>query len=345
MGRQTLLWLAQITLLLGCGPDAPDALLTPRNTLLSAQSTGHWSMWSEPVNLGPVVNSRFIETGAELSPDELSLYFNSDRPGGLGGHDIWVSRRACRDCPWETPVNLGPTINSPQTDGTPALSPDGHLLFFSSSRDGGQGGEDIWVSRRTHTDDDLAWEPPVNLGPGLNTPINETSPAFLAGRGVSGHHTLYFVRWATALTDFDIYQASVTRNGESLGPAVPVAELNHPSFLDGDPTIRADGRELLFWSTRPGGEGDLDIWVATRCSVRDPWSTPQPLGPPVNTSFGGEFVPALSHDGRTLVFTGNMLRGGSFGRQDLWISTRTHVGDDHDGDECHEGGRDDEVMR
>jgi hypothetical protein len=341
----TLVSLAQITLLLGCGPDAPDTLLTPRNTLLSAHSNGHWSEWSEPVNLGPVVNSPFIETGAELSPDELSLYFNADRPGGLGGRDQWVSRRACHDCPWQAPVHLGPNLNSPQTDGTPAFSPDGHLLFFTSSRAGGQGGEDIWVSRRTNTKDDLGWGPPVNLGPGLNTPSNETSPAFLAGRGVSGHHTLYFVRWATALTEFDIYQASVTRNGEPLGPAVAVAELNHPSLLDSDPTIRGDGRELLFWSTRPGGEGDLDIWVATRCSVRDPWSTPQSLGPPVNTSFGGESVPALSRDGRTLVFSGNMLRGGSFGRMDLWMSTRTRVTDGHHDDNCGDDGREDDVVR
>ena len=323
--RRSLASLILIALLVSCGVDAPDERVAGIQAMSFANSE-----WSEPVNLGPVVNSPFIDTGAELSPDELSLYFNSDRPGGLGGPDIWVSRRACRDCPWEAPVNVGPNINSRLTDGTPAFSPDGHLLFFSSRRAGGQGGEDIWVSRRTHTDDDLGWEPPVNLGPGINTPSNETSPAFLAGRGVRGHHTLYFVRWATALTEFDIYQASVTRNGESLGPAVPVTELNHPSFLDGDPTIRADGRELMFWSTRPGGVGDLDIWVATRCSVRDPWSPPQPLGPPVNTSFGGEFVPALSRDGRTLVFTGNMLRGGSFGRQDLWMSTRTGLGNDHD---------------
>jgi len=335
-----LIPLAAFALLLACGTESSQLPSAPSASVTAHRSSAQWSEWSEPVNLGPVVNSPFRETGAELSPDELSLYFNSDRPGGLGEDDIWVSRRACRDCPWEAPVNVGPNINSPQNDGVPAFSPDGHLLFFTSRRAGGQGGEDIWVSRRTHTDDDLGWEPPVNLGPGINTPSNDLSPAFLPGRGEGGGHTLYFVRWATAVAEFDIYQASVTRDGEPLGPAVPVTELNHPSFLDGDPTIRGDGRELMFWSTRPG-VGDLDIWVATRCSVRDPWSTPQPLGPPVNTSFGGEFVPALSHDGRTLVFTGNMLRGGSFGRQDLWMSTRTRLGDD----ECDHDPRDDEVVR
>lgn len=349
----TLLSLVPLTLLVACGSEPPAPELTPGTELSASSQRGanrgdegdrgngsrRFSEWSEPVHLGPIVNSPATEAGAELAPDGLSLYFNSTRPNphcpaGPCDHDIWVSRRACRDCPWEAPVNLGPNINSPQTDGTPAFFPDGHLLFFSSSRDGGQGGEDIWVARRTDKKDDLGWGPPVNLGPGLNTPSHENGPALLPGRAEGGRHTLYFVRGATT-AGFDIYQAFVTRDGKPLGPAVPVAELNHPG-LDADPTVRADGRELFFWSTstRPGGEGDLDIWVATRCSVRDPWSTPRSIGPPVNTSFGGELSPALSRDGRTLVFSGNMLRGGSLGRMDLWMSTRTRVGDDRYDDQC-----------
>ena len=346
----TLVSQATLVLLFACGTESGQGPAAPGPSITAHRSSDQWSQWSEPVNLGPIVNSPAVETGAELSSDELSLYFNSQRPNAHCSaapcdHDIWVSRRACRECPWEVPVNLGPNINSPQIDGTPALSPDGHLLFFTSSGHGGQGGEDLWVSRRPNTNDDFGWGPPVNLGPGVNTPGNEASAAFLPGRGENGRHTLYFVRWATALAEFDIYQVSVTRNGKAVGPAAPVTELNLPGVLDGDPTIRADGREVMFWSTsaRPGGEGDLDIWVATRCSVRDPWSAPRSIGPPVNTSHGGEFVPALSHDGRTLVFTGNMLRGGSFGRQDLWMSTRTRLRDDNDDegegegyDRCHD---------
>lgn len=65
------------------------------------------SEWSEPVNLGAPVNSVSNDMNAALSPDELSIYFASTRPGGQGGADIWVSRRASFDSPWETPVNLG----------------------------------------------------------------------------------------------------------------------------------------------------------------------------------------------------------------------------------------------
>src|SRR5713101_671744 len=103
------------------------------------------SEWSEPVNLGPVVNSSGAEMNPGLSPDGLSLYFVSTRVGGLGGTDIWVSRRACDDCAWQAPVNLGSPINTADADGAPALSTDGHLLFFFSDRPGGFGQLDIYV--------------------------------------------------------------------------------------------------------------------------------------------------------------------------------------------------------
>ena len=62
--------------------------------------------WSEPVNLGPPINTEAFEGSATLSPNGLSLYFTSNRPGSLGGNDLWVSQRECADCSWEEPVNL-----------------------------------------------------------------------------------------------------------------------------------------------------------------------------------------------------------------------------------------------
>jgi len=120
---------------------------------MASSSSIAGSEWSEPVHLDAPVNSAFRELGARLSPDELSLYFGSDRPGGLGAFDIWVSRRACLECPWEAPANLCPNINSFGGDGAPALSPDGLLLFFSGAR---AGGEDIWVSRRSDPNNGLS---------------------------------------------------------------------------------------------------------------------------------------------------------------------------------------------
>lgn len=80
-----------------------------------------------------------------ISHDGLLLFFGSDRPGGSGGHDLWVTRRATTNDPWGTPVNLGPTINSSAVyDQTPNISADCSTLFFSSNRPGGVGGSDLW---------------------------------------------------------------------------------------------------------------------------------------------------------------------------------------------------------
>lgn len=321
----TLLALAQVALLVGCerGSDVPSAPQAALAADAAASDPPQFSGWSEPVHLDAPVNSPYRELGAELSPDELSLYFGSDRPdpGAQGAFDIWVSRRACRECPWEEPVNLGPNINSPGGDGSPALSRDGLLLFFSGSRSGGEGGEDIWVSRRTDPNDDLSWGPPANLGPYVNTAGNEGGPTYVPALE-GGAASLYFDRQGATLAGSDMFQVRVTRDVEALEPAAPLADLNSSS-LDLGPTLRGDGREVFFWSQRVGG---ADIWGATRRSPHDPWSAPQALGPPVNTLVGGELQPRLSWDGRTLLFSGTASRGGSLGFQDLWMSTRTPGG-------------------
>src|SRR6266704_1047693 len=72
----------------------------------------HFTGWSTPANLGTTINTTFTETGPALSKDGLSLYFYSNRPGGFGGNDIWVSQRESANDAWGTPVNLGSTVNS-----------------------------------------------------------------------------------------------------------------------------------------------------------------------------------------------------------------------------------------
>src|SRR5262245_26408176 len=89
--------------------------------LLSSSPTAapEFSDWSAAVNLGPVVNSVFNDSSPALSKDRLSLYFQSNRPGGSGGSDIWVSQRSSVGEPWGTPVNLGAVVNSIADDATP----------------------------------------------------------------------------------------------------------------------------------------------------------------------------------------------------------------------------------
>src|SRR5207237_8896544 len=89
-----------------------------------------YSDWSAPVNLGPVINSSFSDRHPAISKHGLSLYFTSDRPGGYGADDIWVSHRATVDSPWGPPLNAGPNINTGGTEYSPTFSRDGHWLFF-----------------------------------------------------------------------------------------------------------------------------------------------------------------------------------------------------------------------
>jgi hypothetical protein len=100
-------------------------------------------VWQVPENLGPLVNSPYQDQLFSLSPDGLLLvftdgYYFSDtpRPGGYGGNDMWVTRRASLSDPWQVPVNLGPKVNGPDADGEPRISPDGRTLYFRSNRSG-----------------------------------------------------------------------------------------------------------------------------------------------------------------------------------------------------------------
>jgi len=134
------------------------------------------SNWNEPENLGPVVNSVFNDGVPKLSRDGLTLFFSSDRPGGFGQRDIWVTSRPSRTEPWTAPVNLGSAVNGPGSDWCPAISPDGRLLIFQSDRPGGFGGDDFWMSTRISAS--ATWTVAVHLGPEINTPADEAKAEF-----------------------------------------------------------------------------------------------------------------------------------------------------------------------
>jgi hypothetical protein len=302
-------------LLLACGAEAPtDAdrfAVEPRFNSTAGPE------WSDPVHLGPVVNTAVRDENPTLSADGLNLYFASDRPGGVGSTDVWVTRRASHDRPWEPPVNLGSPINTPSIDGAPSLSPDGHLLFIHSNRLGTLGGNDIWVARRSGSKDEEDWKTPVNLGTDVNSADDEQGPEYVAS---DGGGALYFNRGNQTLSQSDLYRAGVKRDGRTDGPAQPITELNAQGFNDAAPTLRADAREILFWSQRPGGLGGIDIWVSTRQSANHPWSPPENAGSPLNTPVN-DLHPELTQDARTLFFSSN--RPGSIANStDLWMATR-----------------------
>jgi len=98
--------------------------------------------WSEPVNLGPIINTSTTDGSPCLSPDGLTLFFKSRWPHG--DQDLYVTRRAVKSDSWGPPVNLGPKVNTRFEDTFPCLSSDGLTLFLSSNRPGGYGSFDLW---------------------------------------------------------------------------------------------------------------------------------------------------------------------------------------------------------
>jgi hypothetical protein len=125
-------------------------------------------VWEAPEPLGPEINTKYWEGSVSLSADEKHLYFASERPGGLGGRDIYISDKM-PDGSWGKPANLGPAINTQYNDDSPFIHPDGITLFYSSEGHNSIGGYDIMYS----TQKDGKWSEPTNLGYPINTTEDE----------------------------------------------------------------------------------------------------------------------------------------------------------------------------
>jgi len=220
-------------------------------------------LWEEPMNIGPTINTTSREYHPSISLDGLTLLFASDRPGGYGSRDLWVTTRSATSEPWSEPLNLGPTVNSSVGDAGPSISADGLELFFNSPRSGGQGDGDTWVTTRTTTSD--PWAEPVNLEQGLNSPSMDGVPdissdglmIFFRSRrpGTYGSSDIWLSKRATLEDDW----------GMPVHPGPPV----NTTASDSSPNISADGSILCFHSNRAGGIGSDDLWQASIIPIVD----------------------------------------------------------------------------
>jgi hypothetical protein len=278
----------------------------------TAQKVDEIAGWSADLN------TEFLDGCPIQSPDGLSLYMASNRPGGLGGLDIWVARRASVESPFGVPVNLGEPVNSPSDDFCPTPVRGGGLFFVSREPlPGSCGLGDIYSTRFNAV---KGWKEPVRLAcapAGPNSALDEQGPSYVAA---GEQASLYFSRSSGAVPG-DIY-VSERLAGGSFGSASPVAELNSTGN-DIQPNVRKDGLEIVLSSNHPyaGAKGLQDVYVATREHVSDPWSVPVNLGGAVNTE-ASETRPSLSWDGRALLFG---RAPGPEGMSDIYQSTRKRV--------------------
>lgn len=138
----------------------------------------------DPASISPFINTPYNEGAGTISGDGKTLVFAScDRPNSVGNCDLYISRRTGNN--WSKPQNLGRSVNSPEWDSQPTLSADGRTLYFTSTRRGGQGQEDIYI---TTLGADGNWSPARNLGQPVNTPGKDMAP-FIHASGT----TLYYV--------------------------------------------------------------------------------------------------------------------------------------------------------
>ncbi|HET7129356.1 MAG TPA: hypothetical protein VFJ93_09815 [Gaiellaceae bacterium] len=255
------------------------------------------------------------------SPDGLSLYLASNRPGGKGGLDIWAATRASTSAPWGAPQNLGEPVNSAADEFCPTPVGKGGLFFVSrEALPGACGQGDIYY---THRDGRGVWLEPERLlcaPAGPNSELDEQGPSWVdLSRGkLRGKKVLYFSRSSVAPNVPGEIYMSERANGARFGPAAAVSELNDAAANDIQPNVRADGLEVVFSSNRTGTLGAQDIWVATRPSLGEPWSAPVNVGSAVNTA-AAETRPSLSKNGDQLLFG---RAPGPEGASDIYLATR-----------------------
>jgi len=215
--------------------------------------------WTEPEIVEAVSTEEYSEVEPLLSPDGQQLYIMSARPDGHGGADFWVSDLV--DGEWTEPRNLGVPFNTPYMDHCLYFAgEDWEYAYWTSTRPGGYGGNDIWMSARV----DGVWQEAVNLGPNVNTAATE-------------HHSLPSPDGRSLYVSAvrpdgyggeDIYVT--TRGADGVwGPLVNLGPMVNSERDDRCPAFSPDHSVFYFDSEREGGYGNKDLWFVPYAAVRD----------------------------------------------------------------------------
>jgi hypothetical protein len=298
------------------------AALVSLTALAAAAQAMNFSAWSNAQKIDEIggnnseLNTPFQDGCPIQSPDGLSLYQASNRPGGQGLLDIWVSHRESTDEPWGAPENLGAPVNSAADDFCPTPVRGGGLFFVSREANPGSCGlGDIYFTKLNAV---KGWTEPRNLGcapGGPNTALDEQGPSYVE----NNEQGYLFFSSSSAVVAGDIYVSPRLGDRWYFGGSTSVAGLNDPAANDIQPNVRKDGLEVVFSSNRAGGLGAQDIWASTRNSFSAPWSVPVNLGTAINTA-AAESRPSLSRNARQLLFGRSP---GPEGIGDIYVSTRT----------------------
>jgi outer membrane protein OmpA-like peptidoglycan-associated protein len=207
--------------------------------LYEAQLNGN--VWSKPEHMNKNINTDFHESSACYSPDGKSVYFVSDKPGGIGGRDIYVSSKDEKG-KWGKAVNLGTTINTKWDEEGVFIHPDGKTMYFSSQGHNTMGGYDIFKS----VYENGKWTEPENIG----YPVNTTDDDVFFVISASGKHGYYASFNEKGLGEKDIYMVTF------LGPEKPMVLNNEDNLLA---SLTAPVKETVIAPTIAIKEAQLTI--------------------------------------------------------------------------------------
>jgi Tol biopolymer transport system component len=210
--------------------------------------------WDPPVNVTEV-NSAASDVGTEVSPDGLTLYFSSNRAGGAGRLDFYVSTRPNRSAAWSAPVRIA-ELSSPESDEGIFVSPSGLVAYFHSDRDAATPGV-YTIYRATRTSVQVPWSTPVRVAE-LDSGTGDENPWVTAD-----DCTMYFQSERSGGDgSADIWVARRATPASPFGAVTNLSTINGAAY-DADPWLSPDERTILFVSPR-GAVGDYDVYEAAR---------------------------------------------------------------------------------
>jgi outer membrane protein OmpA-like peptidoglycan-associated protein len=211
--------------------------------------------WTKAEKLGPVINTPSHDGCVGISPDGQEMFIYKV-PKGMSKGDLYIS--SLKGDAWSAPVSMGDNVNSKSWEPSGSITSDEKAFFFTSDREGGFGGTDIYMVKKLPTGQ---WGLPIHLGPEINTSQDEDSP-FIHADG----KTLYFSsKGHTSMGGFDIFSIEVdVENGKVKGQPVNIGYPINTADDDIFFVWSADNKRAYFSSFREGGYGEKDLYVLER---------------------------------------------------------------------------------
>jgi Tol biopolymer transport system component len=218
------------------------------------------------------------DDGAQLSPDELTVYFASSRSGDAGGWNLWTATRPALGQPFARVTALS-QVNSSSDDSDPSVTADGLTLYYTKAEGGNTAPWRIYRSTRSSIEGAFG---PGALVPDVNVSGTVNGQSYVMPDGSA----LYYIASAGGGGQ-EIWRAQAAAGGR-FDPPVHLSELGS-SADESSPVVTADELTIYFGSTRSGGAGGVDIWMASRNSTAEPFGTPRNVA---ELNSGANYVPS-----------------------------------------------------